>query len=40
MSDVDRAVLDGEDEGFVKIHVREGTDTSWERPSSRATRAR
>jgi len=27
MSDVDRAVLDGEDEGFVKIHVREGTDT-------------
>lgn len=27
MSDVDRAVLDGEDEGFVKIHVHEGTDT-------------
>ena len=27
MSDVDRAVLDGEDEGFVKIHVRDGTDT-------------
>jgi hypothetical protein len=27
ISDVDRAVLDGEDEGFVKIHVREGTDT-------------
>jgi pyruvate/2-oxoglutarate dehydrogenase complex dihydrolipoamide dehydrogenase (E3) component len=27
MSDVDRAVLDGEEEGFVKIHVREGTDT-------------
>ena len=27
MSDVDRAVLDGEQEGFVKIHVREGTDT-------------
>lgn len=27
MADVDRAVLDGEDEGFVKIHVREGTDT-------------
>ena len=26
MSDVDRAVTDGEDEGFVKIHVREGTD--------------
>jgi pyruvate/2-oxoglutarate dehydrogenase complex dihydrolipoamide dehydrogenase (E3) component len=23
---VDRAVLDGEEEGFVKIHVREGTD--------------
>ena len=27
MSDVDRAVLDGDEEGFVKIHVREGTDT-------------
>lgn len=27
MSDVDRAVLDGEAEGFVKIHVRDGTDT-------------
>lgn len=24
--DVDRAVLDGEAEGFVKVHVREGTD--------------
>ncbi len=24
--DVDRAVLDGESEGFVKIHVRKGTD--------------
>jgi pyruvate/2-oxoglutarate dehydrogenase complex dihydrolipoamide dehydrogenase (E3) component len=24
--DVDRAITDGEDEGFVKIHVREGTD--------------
>lgn len=23
---VDRAILDGEEEGFVKIHVREGTD--------------
>jgi pyruvate/2-oxoglutarate dehydrogenase complex dihydrolipoamide dehydrogenase (E3) component len=27
ISDVDRAVLDGEEEGFVKIHVHEGTDT-------------
>jgi len=27
MSDVDRAVLDGEPEGFVKIHVKDGTDT-------------
>ena len=27
MHDVDRAVADGEEEGFVKIHVREGTDT-------------
>jgi len=26
MHDVDRAVTDGEDEGFVKIHVREGSD--------------
>ena len=26
MHDVDRAVTDSEDEGFVKIHVREGTD--------------
>ena len=25
-SEVDRAVLDGEDEGFVKVHVRAGTD--------------
>jgi pyruvate/2-oxoglutarate dehydrogenase complex dihydrolipoamide dehydrogenase (E3) component len=24
--DVDRAILDGEDEGFVKVHVRKGTD--------------
>ncbi|MGH7855856.1 MAG: mercuric reductase [Candidatus Binatia bacterium] len=27
ISEVDRAVLDGEEAGFVKIHVREGTDT-------------
>ncbi len=26
MHEVDRAILDGEEEGFVKIHVREGTD--------------
>jgi pyruvate/2-oxoglutarate dehydrogenase complex dihydrolipoamide dehydrogenase (E3) component len=26
MHDIDRAVLDGEDLGFVKIHVKEGTD--------------
>jgi pyruvate/2-oxoglutarate dehydrogenase complex dihydrolipoamide dehydrogenase (E3) component len=26
MHDVDRAITDGEDDGFVKIHVREGTD--------------
>jgi pyruvate/2-oxoglutarate dehydrogenase complex dihydrolipoamide dehydrogenase (E3) component len=25
-SEVDRAILDGEDEGFVKIHVKKGTD--------------
>ena len=27
MHDVDRAIIDGEEYGFVKIHVREGTDT-------------
>jgi pyruvate/2-oxoglutarate dehydrogenase complex dihydrolipoamide dehydrogenase (E3) component len=26
MADVDRAILDGETEGFVKVHVEEGTD--------------
>ena len=26
LSEVDRAVLDGEDEGFVKVHVKRGTD--------------
>jgi pyruvate/2-oxoglutarate dehydrogenase complex dihydrolipoamide dehydrogenase (E3) component len=26
LSEVDRAILDGETEGFVKIHVRDGTD--------------
>jgi pyruvate/2-oxoglutarate dehydrogenase complex dihydrolipoamide dehydrogenase (E3) component len=26
MSEVDRAVADGEEEGFVKVHVRKGTD--------------
>ena len=26
MHDVDRAIADGEEEGFVKIHVKEGTD--------------
>ncbi len=26
LNDVDRAVLDGEAEGFVKVHVREGSD--------------
>lgn len=27
MHDVDRAIADGEEDGFVKIHVRDGTDT-------------
>jgi pyruvate/2-oxoglutarate dehydrogenase complex dihydrolipoamide dehydrogenase (E3) component len=27
LSEVDRAVLDGDDEGFVKVHVKAGTDT-------------
>jgi pyruvate/2-oxoglutarate dehydrogenase complex dihydrolipoamide dehydrogenase (E3) component len=26
LSEVDRAILDGEEEGFVKIHVKKGTD--------------
>jgi pyruvate/2-oxoglutarate dehydrogenase complex dihydrolipoamide dehydrogenase (E3) component len=26
MQDVDRAIMDGHDQGFVKIHVRDGTD--------------
>jgi pyruvate/2-oxoglutarate dehydrogenase complex dihydrolipoamide dehydrogenase (E3) component len=26
MHDVDRAITDGEEEGFVKIHIRDGTD--------------
>ena len=26
MNDVDRAILDGEEDGFVKIHVKDGTD--------------
>jgi pyruvate/2-oxoglutarate dehydrogenase complex dihydrolipoamide dehydrogenase (E3) component len=26
MQDVDRAIADGRDDGFVKIHIREGTD--------------
>ncbi len=25
--DVDRAVLDGDEDGFVKVHVKKGTDT-------------
>ncbi len=27
MQDVDRAITDGQDDGFVKVYVREGTDT-------------
>lgn len=27
LDDVDRAILDGEDEGFVKVHVKKGADT-------------
>ena len=26
LAEVDRAILDGEDDGFVKVHVRKGTD--------------
>jgi pyruvate/2-oxoglutarate dehydrogenase complex dihydrolipoamide dehydrogenase (E3) component len=27
MSDLDRAVLDGESEGFARVHLRKGSDT-------------
>ena len=27
MHDVDRTIADGEEDGFVKIHVQDGTDT-------------
>ena len=27
LAEVDRARLDGEEEGFVKVHLREGSDT-------------
>ncbi|NKB82041.1 MAG: FAD-containing oxidoreductase [Nitrospirales bacterium] len=27
LADVDRAILDGEDEGFARVHVKKGTDT-------------
>ncbi len=27
LTEVDRAILDGESEGFIRVHVREGTDT-------------
>jgi pyruvate/2-oxoglutarate dehydrogenase complex dihydrolipoamide dehydrogenase (E3) component len=27
LAEVDRSVLDGEDEGFVKVHLKKGTDT-------------
>jgi pyruvate/2-oxoglutarate dehydrogenase complex dihydrolipoamide dehydrogenase (E3) component len=26
MRDTDRAIVDGEDDGFVKIHIKDGTD--------------
>jgi pyruvate/2-oxoglutarate dehydrogenase complex dihydrolipoamide dehydrogenase (E3) component len=29
LKDVDRAIADGEEEGFVKVHVRKGTDKIW-----------
>jgi pyruvate/2-oxoglutarate dehydrogenase complex dihydrolipoamide dehydrogenase (E3) component len=27
MQDVDRAITDGQDDGFVKVYVREGSDS-------------
>jgi pyruvate/2-oxoglutarate dehydrogenase complex dihydrolipoamide dehydrogenase (E3) component len=38
MHEVDRAITDGEEEGFVKVHVREGTGRFSARPWSPITR--
>ncbi|HTG44039.1 MAG TPA: FAD-dependent oxidoreductase, partial [Verrucomicrobiae bacterium] len=29
LQEVDRAIIDGEEEGFVKVHVKKGTDQIW-----------
>ncbi len=29
LGEVDRAIADGEEDGFVKVHVRKGTDKIW-----------
>jgi pyruvate/2-oxoglutarate dehydrogenase complex dihydrolipoamide dehydrogenase (E3) component len=39
LRDNDRAILDGEDEGFVKVHLGEAATGSSARRSSPATRA-
>jgi pyruvate/2-oxoglutarate dehydrogenase complex dihydrolipoamide dehydrogenase (E3) component len=31
LADVDRAILEGENTGFVRVHVKQGTDETWER---------
>lgn len=38
MHNVDRAIADGEEEGFVKIHVHEGATKFWVPPSGPACR--
>jgi len=40
LTDVDRAILDGETEGLVTVHVQEGTDKILGPPSSRGMPAR
>ena len=36
--DVDRAITDGEEDGFVKIHVKKGTDQMLGATGEEATR--
>ena len=39
-AEVDRAVADGEEDGFVKVHVKAAATRSWAPPSWPGTRAR
>ena len=40
LAEVDRAVLDSETDGFVKVHVREGSDKIVGRDDGRKSRRR